>query len=85
MRAESTIDSAELRELIADVLDIEPDLVTDDANFTRDLGVDSLLALELAVTLERHYQIKVESHEVADVQTLADVRTLLSRKVSSPA
>lgn len=85
MRPESTMDTAELRELIADVLDIEPDLITDEANFTRDLGVDSLLALELAVTLERHYGIKVESHEVADVQTLTDVRTLLSQKVSSQA
>ena len=74
-----------LRELIADVLDVEPEMITDEVHFVNDLGVDSLLALELAVTLERRYGIKVESHEVADVQTMHDIRDLLTKKLSSRA
>lgn len=77
-----TFDVAELRELIADVLDVAPDAVTDDIDFIADLGVDSLLAMELAVTLERRYQVKIESHEMADVRTMPDISALLSRKLA---
>lgn len=79
------IDVAELRELIADVLDIDADAITEDAHFIEELGVDSLLALELAVTLERRFEIKIESNEIVDVVRLRDVVALLTRKVSEAA
>lgn len=78
-----TIDHDALRDLVADVLDVEPEKVTDQAHFVDDLGVDSLLALELAATLEREYGVKVESDEVADVQRLSDVQSLLDRKLTA--
>ncbi|KUJ65270.1 hypothetical protein ACZ90_48845 [Streptomyces albus subsp. albus] len=81
--AEKSIEIGDLRELIADVLDITPDAVTEDAHFIEDLGVDSLLALELAVSLERTYEIKIESHEIVDVQRLRDVHELMQRKLAS--
>ena len=79
------IDVAELRDLIADVLDLDPESITDDAHFIQDLGVDSLLALELAVTLERRFEIKIESNEIVDVVRLREVVALLRRKVSEAA
>lgn len=72
----------ELVALVADVLDLSPDVVTDDAHFITDLGIDSLLALELAVALERRYQIKIESSEIVDVESLRDVIALLERKLT---
>ena len=79
------LDRTELIALIADVLDLNPEVITDDAHFINDLGVDSLLALELAVALERRYQIKIESTEIVDVETLRDVITLLDRKLTIAA
>lgn len=81
----TTIDRESLRDLVADVLDVEASAVTDDAHFVNDLGVDSLLALELAVTLERTYEVKIESEEVAEIQRLRDVEDLLDRKRSVTA
>ncbi|WP_033439546.1 acyl carrier protein [Saccharothrix sp. NRRL B-16314] len=80
--ATPTIDAAELRELVADVLDLPIEKITDDAHFVEDLGVDSLLSLELAVSLERHYQIKIESNEVSDVVRMRDVLRLLDGKLA---
>jgi acyl carrier protein len=80
-----TVTDAELRALIADVLDVEPDAITDDVNFVDDLGVDSLLALELAVTMERRYGFKIESHEMSSVRTTREVRELVAGKLSNPA
>ena len=79
------VDPEAVRELIADVLDIAPELVTEDAHFVEDLGVDSLLSLELAVSLEREYEIKIESTEVTDVTRLRDVLGLLRDKLGQRA
>ncbi|MBG0567775.1 acyl carrier protein [Actinoplanes aureus] len=79
------LDRTELIALIADVLDLNPEVITDDAHFIDDLGVDSLLALELAVALERRCQIKIESTEIVDVESLRDVITLLDRKLTIAA
>lgn len=72
----------ELVALVADLLDLNPESITDDAHFIDDLGVDSLLALELAVALERRFKIKIESTEIVDVETLRDVTALLERKLT---
>lgn len=80
MSSEVAVDHEELRALVADVLDVEPEAVTDDVSFVDDLGVDSLVALELAVSLERRYRIKIESTDITDVQTMRDVVDLLAAK-----
>ncbi|MFI8362574.1 acyl carrier protein [Streptomyces sp. NPDC085612] len=85
MTAEATLDSEELREMIADVLEVDAESITPEIDFVRDLGVDSLLALELAVTLERHYQVKIESHEIGDVRTMSDISALLLGKLRRSA
>lgn len=85
MASDVKVDRNELRKLVADVLDIDPTAITDEAHFVEDLGGDSLLALELAVTLERRYEIKIESNEIADVVRVSDIINLLDRKRSSVA
>ena len=82
MTIETTVDIDELRELVADVLDLDAAAVTPEAHFVKDLGVDSLLALELAVAMERRYGVKIESTEIVEVLSLRDAQTLLTRKLS---
>jgi acyl carrier protein len=72
----------ELREFVADVLDLDVESVTDDANFMAELGVDSLKALEVLVALERRYQIKLNEEELKDMTCFADVRDFVSEKLA---
>ncbi|MEU8409485.1 acyl carrier protein [Micromonospora sp. NPDC048842] len=76
-----TIDKEELRGRIATVLDIDPAEVTDDAHFAEDLEVDSLLALEITVRLEREYGVKLDEKELAAVTSLQATYDLLNRKL----
>lgn len=73
----------DLHELVADILDVEPDALTDDSHFVDDFGVDSLIALELAVALERRYGVKIAEEEIAQVRRMPDVVALVQRKVAS--
>ncbi|UED85082.1 acyl carrier protein [Streptomyces profundus] len=83
MNAAKTVDKAELRALVAQVLDLDEEVITDEAHFIEDLGVDSLLALELAVAMEREYEIKIESTEIAQVTSLRDIIGLLGQKTAA--
>ncbi|MFF2651052.1 acyl carrier protein [Streptomyces sp. NPDC058045] len=82
MTTDATLNKDELRELVADALDVEPESLTDEALFIEDLDVDSLVALELAVTLERRYQVKIEEAEIVQIRRLPDVHDLLVRKLA---
>lgn len=82
MSTETTVDPAELRELCADSLDVLPESLTDDAHFIDDLHVDSLVALELAVTLQRKYGVTITEEEIMTVQRFPDVQALIARKAA---
>jgi acyl carrier protein len=76
-----TFDAEELRDFVANVLDVDSDMVTDDAHFVAELGADSLKALEVMVGLEKKYQIKINEEEVRDMTTFAEVRDLVAAKL----
>ncbi|MEC3976383.1 acyl carrier protein [Amycolatopsis sp. H20-H5] len=83
MSVETTVDRSELRELVADTLDVEPSALTDEALFIEEMQVDSVLALELAVTLEQRYRIKIAESEIITIRRFPDVCDLLARKLSA--
>jgi acyl carrier protein len=50
----------------------------DDSLLIRDeLGIDSLMAMEIIATCEKHLQIRINEELVADVQTVGDFLDLL--------
>lgn len=71
-----------LRELVADVLDIPAEMITDDAHFAHDLEVDSLMALELTVIMERTYGVKLEESQLKKITSLASAHSLLVAELS---
>lgn len=65
----STADTT--RHLIADHLGFET--VTDDQNLVADLALDSLDRVDLTVTLEREFDIKIDDAALEGWQTVGDV------------
>jgi len=70
----------ELRKIVAFALDIDEELVTDEADFVKDLNLDSLMALEVMVTLEKKYQIKLEEEEIKQINCLSNIYELVKTK-----
>ncbi|MBB5803789.1 acyl carrier protein [Saccharothrix ecbatanensis] len=73
-------DAEDLRELIADILELPVAEVTDDAHFIDELEVDSLSAMHIVINLEKRYGIKVTDEEFKAVDSFADVRELVAAK-----
>lgn len=76
------VDTEELRSLVADALELPVEEVTDEAHFVDDLQVDSLMALEIVVNLEKKYGIKVAESDFKQVSTLLHVRALVDSKLT---
>jgi len=79
------LDRNELRGTIAEILDVEEASVTDDANFVDDLGVDSLMALEVMVVLERTYAVKLDEAQLKEMTSLSKVYDLLGASLGAQA
>ncbi len=59
-------------EKIAELGEIEPEEVSDDSSL-RDLGIDSLMAIELVVFIEKKLQRSFPEEKMGTIQTCADV------------
>jgi acyl carrier protein len=70
-----------LRNLMADVLDIDAETIGDDSLFVEDLGMESLMALEIMVALEKRYRVKLKQEDFPKIKKLRDVQALLSEKL----
>ncbi len=72
----------ELRALIAEIA--EKDDVPDDVTF-KDLGIDSMMGVEIVAAIERKYQVKIEDAEIALVTTLNNSMALVQKKIAAGA
>ncbi|MBW5486534.1 acyl carrier protein [Streptomyces bambusae] len=77
------LDKEELRALVAQVLDVDVTEVGDDVKFVDDLEVDSLMALEVVVVLEKKYGIKLPESELKHIVTLQSAYDLLSARIDT--
>ncbi|MCZ4123124.1 acyl carrier protein [Streptomyces sp. H39-S7] len=77
----AVLDKEELRETVAGILDVESADVADDAHFMEDLEVDSLMALEVVVVLEKKYGVKFAEAELRHVISLQQAHDLLVQKL----
>jgi len=70
----------ELRELIAEIA--EKDEIPDDVAF-KDLGIDSMMGVEIVAAIERKYQVKIEDAELAEITTLNSSMSLVAKKLGN--
>lgn len=60
----------DLRELVAEILESEISEVDADANFIKDLGMDSMMALEILAGIEKKYRIVIPEDMLPKFTTL---------------
>ncbi len=61
------------KQLLADVTETEPEEIGDTDSFILDLDLDSLMALEVMVSLSKTYRIEIPEEEFAELQNVNNV------------
>lgn len=70
-----------VKEIIVDKLGVEPSEVTESANFTNDLGADSLDTVELLMEFEKVFGVKIPDEETNTIATVKDAIDKVAEKL----
>ena len=72
----------QVKAIIVDKLGVEESEVTESANFTNDLGADSLDTVELLMEFERVFGIKIPDEETSTIATVKDAIDRVKEKLA---
>ena len=61
-----------LKEIIADVLNVNADEITEDTTFVDDLGADSLDIFQIIMGIGETYDIEIDNEEAEKIVTVGD-------------
>lgn len=66
----------EVKKLIAEILEKNPDEITPDLRLVEDLGMDSMMALEILAAVEKKYKIAIPEAKLPQMNSLAAVTAI---------
>lgn len=72
-----------LREMIAEIAETEVEKVTDDAQFIKDLGMDSVLSLEVLSSIENEFNIQIEEEEMVKMTTINNTYEIIQPQLGT--
>lgn len=61
-----------IRDIIADVLNLDPKEITEDKKFVDDLGADSLDIFQIIMGIEESFDIEIDNNEAENIVTVGD-------------
>jgi acyl carrier protein len=69
----------ELREMVAEVLELEPEELSDTGDFMEDYEADSLRAIEILARIDKMYKVEIPQAELPELRNLKAVHAALIR------
>lgn len=69
----------EIKKLVADIAEKTPEEIKDDALFSEDLGIDSMMALEIVATIEKKYKVVIPEAEIPNIRSLQNIYDLVGK------
>ncbi|MFH5833494.1 acyl carrier protein [Halalkalibaculum sp. DA3122] len=73
---------SKVKSIIIDKLGVDESEVAAEANFTNDLGADSLDTVELIMEFEKEFDISIPDEDAENIATVGDAVEYLQGKVS---
>ena len=66
------MDFDKLKKVIAEVLSVDPNEITENTTFMEDLGADSLDVFQIIMGLEEEFDIEIPNEQAEKIVTVAD-------------
>ena len=74
----------EIRSIVSSILEIDEEEIAPDARFMEELGMDSMMALEILASVEKKYKLRIPESYLVKVTTLKNMteiaRALINKK-----
>lgn len=72
-----------VQDIVAEQLGIEKKIVTREANFSSDLGADSLDTVELVMAIEEKFNIEIPDEDAEKISNLSQVVDFIKSKLNT--
>jgi acyl carrier protein len=76
---------AEIKKLIANVTEREPDEIPDNAHYMDELGVDSLMAMEVMIAVDRKFGVDIPEEEFNKASNVNESVAMVERWLAERA
>jgi len=73
---------SKVKEIIIDKLGVDESEVVADANFTNDLGADSLDTVELIMEFEKDFDLSIPDEDAESISTVGDAVKYIQEKLA---
>jgi len=71
-----------LKEVIANVLNVDPEEIKMETTFTDDLGADSLDVFQIIMGIEDEFDVKIDPEKAEKISTVGEAVELLKAAIS---
>lgn len=72
----------DLKEIVAEELNVSIDSLTESTKFIDDLGADSLDLFQLAMAMEEKFDIEIPSEDLENIITVGDAAKYVEEKLA---
>lgn len=72
-----------VKDFLIEEIEIEENLIKNEANLQKDLGIDSLDFVDIVVLVERNFGFKIKPEEMAGVDTLEKFYNYIENKINN--
>jgi acyl carrier protein len=69
----------EIRQLVSKISEVPENQLKDEALFVEDLGMDSMMALEVVASIEKKYKIVVPEEAIPTLRSLKEVYNFMEK------
>ena len=75
----------EIKKLVASITEREPEEISDTALFTTELGIDSLMAMEIMVAMDKKFHINIPEEDFIQATNVDQAVLMVSRYLNAVA
>ncbi|MCM1262538.1 MAG: acyl carrier protein [Butyrivibrio sp.] len=72
-----------LKQIIADILNVDPKEITAETTFTEDLGADSLDIYQIVMGIEEEFDMEIPEDKIENITTVGEAVNLIKSAVDS--
>ena len=72
-----------MKEVIANVLNVDPEEIKLETTFTEDLGADSLDLFQIIMGLEDEFDVQIDPEQTENISTVGEAVELLKSAISN--
>ncbi|HPU62832.1 MAG TPA: acyl carrier protein [Mobilitalea sp.] len=72
-----------LQKIISEVMNVDPDEITEDTTFVDDLGADSLDIFQIIMGIEEEFDIEISNEDAENIVTVGDAVEQIKKALNS--